>query len=198
MTIELDDTEKKIVEATFNIAQRDGITKATTKRIAKEAGVNEVTIFRRFENKKNLIEITKNYYFEALIAELNEIFDYDEDDEIEDYLQSCFFNLSNLPEDDFSVIKIALREVKDEEDKKLLISHMTRTTLNKFQSFFDLQIEKGNIRKVDTRVLGTMCFSLIFQSVVIQKTYGNEIDMSDRESYSDGFWDILLNGIKVQ
>ena len=197
MTTELDDTEKKIVDATFNIVQRDGISKATTKRIAKEAGVNEVTIFRRFENKKNLIQITKDYYFETLIEELNEIFDYDEDDEIEDYLQSCFLNLSNLPENEFSIIKVALREVKDVPDRKLLISHMTKTILDKFEGFFELQIEKGNIRKIDARVLGTMCFSLIFQSVVIQKTYGKDIEMK-KEEYSEGFWDILLNGIKVQ
>ncbi|MDO5819484.1 MAG: helix-turn-helix domain-containing protein [Methanobrevibacter sp.] len=44
--------------ATFGIHQKEGFTKATTKIIAAEAGVNEVTIFRNFQNKNNLIEIT--------------------------------------------------------------------------------------------------------------------------------------------
>ena len=39
-----------------NGVQKEGVQKATTKKIAAEAGVNEVTIFRKFENKKNLIE----------------------------------------------------------------------------------------------------------------------------------------------
>ena len=49
MNIELDDTEEKIVMATFSIVQKEGFAKATTKKIAAEAGFNEVTIFRKFE-----------------------------------------------------------------------------------------------------------------------------------------------------
>ena len=44
-------TDEKIINATFGILQREGFTKATTKKIAAEAGVNEVTIFRNFQNK---------------------------------------------------------------------------------------------------------------------------------------------------
>ena len=51
---ESESTEEKIIAATFDILQRDGLQKATTKRIASEAGVNEVTIFRKFKNKKIL------------------------------------------------------------------------------------------------------------------------------------------------
>ena len=76
MTIELDPTEEKIVSATFNILRKDGMSKATTKKISAEAGVNEVTIFRKFENKKNLINITKEYYADKFIAKLEEIFDF--------------------------------------------------------------------------------------------------------------------------
>ena len=49
MERELDATEEKIINATFRIFQKEGIDKATTKKIAAEAGVNEVTIFRKFE-----------------------------------------------------------------------------------------------------------------------------------------------------
>lgn len=45
MLFERDDTEEKIIVATFNILQKEGVQKATTKKIAAEAGVNEVTIF---------------------------------------------------------------------------------------------------------------------------------------------------------
>ena len=60
MLFERENTEEKIIRATFNIVQKEGVQKATTKKIAAEAGVNEVTIFRKFENKKNLIESTKD------------------------------------------------------------------------------------------------------------------------------------------
>ena len=81
MKIELDNTEEKIVRAAFDIIQKEGLTKATTKRIAAEAGVNEVTVFRKFKNKNNLVEITKAYHFQILIGKLEEIFDFREDEE---------------------------------------------------------------------------------------------------------------------
>ena len=68
MLFERENTEEKIITATFNIVQKEGVQKATTKKIAAEAGVNEVTIFRKFENKKNLIEATKDYYMAKLLS----------------------------------------------------------------------------------------------------------------------------------
>ena len=77
---EFNSTDKKIIQATFSILQREGFTKATTKKIAAEAGVNEVTIFRKFQNKNNLVEITKDYYLQIFIKKLEEIFEFEEDE----------------------------------------------------------------------------------------------------------------------
>ena len=41
-------TDEKIIKATFEILQQEGLAKATTKKIATKAGVNEVIIFRNF------------------------------------------------------------------------------------------------------------------------------------------------------
>lgn len=111
-------TDEKIIEATFVILQEEGFNKATTKKIAAKAGVNEVTIFRKFKNKNNLVEITKDYYLKILIQKLKEIFDFNEDDEIEEYLQSNFLGLLNLPDSEFSIIKVAMEEVRDIPEKK--------------------------------------------------------------------------------
>ena len=98
---EFSSTDEKIIKATFSILQKEGFVKATTKRIAAEAGVNEVTIFRNFQNKNNLIEITKNYYLQSFLYQLEEIFDFNGDEEIEDYLRSNFVGLLNLSYEDF-------------------------------------------------------------------------------------------------
>ena len=50
MNIEKNSTNEKIVEATFEILREEGVSKATTKKIAAKAEVNEVTIFRNFKN----------------------------------------------------------------------------------------------------------------------------------------------------
>lgn len=47
-----DETQLKIMDATMTLIIEKGYSKATTKEIARLAGVNECTIFRRFEGKK--------------------------------------------------------------------------------------------------------------------------------------------------
>ena len=196
MDSEFDSTEEKIMQATFTIFRKEGIEKATTKKIAAEAGVNEVTIFRKFENKKNLVEITKKYYSDIFIAEIEEIFDYTGDETIEEYLAKSFVGLNNLPDEDFSIIKVSMEEVSGSvPEKKLLISRINAAILGKLEGFFKLQIEKGNIRDVNPRVVGITCFSIIFQSIVLTRVYDEE-DKLDSKEYSDAFLDILYNGIK--
>ena len=68
---EKENTEEKIMKATFDILQREGLAKTTTKKIAAEAGVNEVTIFRKFENKKNLINATKEFFLKKFTKVLD-------------------------------------------------------------------------------------------------------------------------------
>ena len=192
---EFSDTDEKIIKATFGILQEEGFAKATTKKIAAEAGVNEITIFRNFKNKQNLVEVTKEYYLNLFLEKLAEIFDFSEDDEIEEYLQSNFIGLLSIPENEFSIIKLAMEEVREVPDKKLLISRITNTIIDKLEEFFNSQREKGKIRDVDTRVLAVMCFSLTFQSLVLWKIYDDNPDI-DKEKYGESFLDILYNGIK--
>ena len=44
-----------MIEAALRAFARDGLQGATTRMIAQEAGVNEVTLFRHFQNKEGLL-----------------------------------------------------------------------------------------------------------------------------------------------
>lgn len=48
-------TRERIIEAAMKVFARDGLHRATTRIIAEEAGVNEVTLFRHFQNKDGLL-----------------------------------------------------------------------------------------------------------------------------------------------
>lgn len=193
---EFNSTDEKIIRATFGILQREGFSKTTTKKIAAEAGVNEVTIFRNFQNKQNLVEITKEYYLEIFLDKLQEIFEFSDEDGIEEYLQSNFVGLLSLSDSDFSIIKLAMEEVRDIPEKKQLISRITTLVIDKLEEFFKSQIVKGEIRPVDSRILAGMCFSITFQSIILWKVYDKEPSV-ETNKYADNFLDILYNGIKV-
>lgn len=50
------DTQEKILQATIELIKEKGFKGATTREIASRAGVNEVTLFRHFQNKKGLVK----------------------------------------------------------------------------------------------------------------------------------------------
>jgi AcrR family transcriptional regulator len=196
MNVKPTNTDEKIISATLKLLRQEGAEKATTKKIAAEAGVNEVTIFRNFENKKNLIETTKEFYLKKLINTLEEIFDYGEDEEIEEYLRITFFGILNLSDEEFSIIKVAMEEAKEVSEKKLLIAEITDVMLNKLQEFFQLKIDEGKIRDVDTKSLSVMCFGVLFQSVILWKIYDKSLGF-ETNNYIDDILNILEDGIKI-
>ena len=191
---EFSSTDEKIIKATFGILQREGFAKATTKKIAVAAGVNEVTIFRNFQNKKNLVEITKNYYLQLLIDKLEEIFEFGEDEGIEEYLKISFFGILNLSEEDLSIIRVAMEEVRENPENQLLISEITDVILNKLEEFFKLKMEKGIIRQVNPKSLAIMCFGMLFQSVILWKIYNKDLEF-ESNYYADDLITILFEGI---
>lgn len=51
----MDETSQKIIDATMVLIRDKGYAATTTKDIAKLAGVNECTLFRKFKNKKEIV-----------------------------------------------------------------------------------------------------------------------------------------------
>lgn len=194
---ENENTEEKIIKATFDILENEGLAKTTTKKIAAEAGVNEVTIFRKFGNKNNLIEAAKEHYLKKFNDKIEETFSYEEDESVEEYLNNAFFGMLSFNQDDIKILRVAMGEVRDDPKKKLLISEIIEPLFKKLEGFFLLKIEKGEIRSVNYQALTLICYSLLFQSAVMWQIHH---DNPDYEAGFDGedVKDIIFNGIKIQ
>ena len=193
---ELSETDKKLIEATFKILREEGIAKATSKKIAAKAGVNEVTIFRNFKNKNNLIKATKDYYVDILVQKLKEVFSFTEDEKIEDYLQSNFDGLASLADDDFAIMKILMENSNYIPEEKHLISKITVLIIDEIASFFDLKIEQGLIRSVDTKALAIVYYCIHFQSVLLWRIYDDDF-IKHTKKYTKSIMDLFYNGMKV-
>src|ERR1700746_3106710 len=64
----VDLTRKRILAAAQHVFSRDGFQGATTREIAREAGVNEVTIFRHFHTREELLHATLKHSCASLDA----------------------------------------------------------------------------------------------------------------------------------
>lgn len=191
---EFNSTDMKIMIATFEILQEEGFAKATTKKIAARAGIAEVTIFRKFQNKNNLVKVTKEFYLSVLIKKLESIFDFEEDEGIEEFLKISFYGILNLSDEDFSILRVAMEEVRQDSEDKIMISDVTDVILDKLEEFFKLKIEKGVIRKVNPKSLAIMCFGMLFQSVLLWKIYNKDLEF-ESNYYADDLLDIMFEGI---
>jgi len=196
MEIKNESTEDKIINASFRVLEKNGISGTTTRKIANEAGVSEVTLFRKFKSKKSLLNTAKKEYTFYLLEKLDEIFDFDEDISLEDYLKSVFDDLITLSDNELSILKIGLEEIRGMPFEDKVLSKVADKVISRLSEFFKLQIKKGNIRNVNPDILALNIYSVLFESIVLWKIYGKKPNNSISQ-YSLDFLDILLNGIAV-
>lgn len=136
-------TKAKIIGASIRLFTQNGYKKTTTKLIAKEAGVNEVTIFRQFQNKEGIVKeivISKLPYLRSIQTYLKtkSVFDV-ETDLIEvgrlyyegiskniEMLMVLYYEMGPAFQQAFSIIPNELKEtlinyfIKMQQDKKII------------------------------------------------------------------------------
>ena len=59
---------QRLIDSTIAVVAKDGIDRATTKAISKQAGVNEVYIYRLFEDKYQLFQVIYDMLDDEMIG----------------------------------------------------------------------------------------------------------------------------------
>lgn len=160
------DTRHRIIQAALQLFGKQGYSQTTTRAIAEAAGVNEVTLFRHFGNKKGLLiacieafnaagfsaifesALTGNYAEDILLMAQLQIKDTSENLEILRLL-SC--DAHNVPE---------LREA-------MLAGG--RGNLARLSRYFQRQIDRGVVRSdLPAEVLASTFDSLFSSSIIFE------------------------------
>ncbi len=195
MEVKSGSIEEKIIIASFQIMEKEGISGATTKKIATQAKVSEVTLFRKFKNKQNLIEMAKEYFYNHLIEKLNEIFEFTPEISAEEYLTDCFYELVNLTDTELNIFKIGMEEVRNIPSENKLFLKISETIMEKLKNFFTLKIQRNEMRKINPDILALTIFGILFESIILWKVYG-KTPKYPLDKYIKDFLDIFLNGTK--
>lgn len=119
----VDLTRQRILDAAQEVFSRDGFQGATTREIAREAGVNEVTIFRHFHTRDELLHATLKQSCASLDALVQPEENWREDlfGSLERYIQEAYTHLRG---------KEAL--VRAFTSEAPILSEPTRRTLQEF------------------------------------------------------------------
>ena len=194
MEIELDKTEQKIVDATIFLLDKEGMNGTTTKKIAKKAEVSEVTVFRKFKSKDNLLKIAKIYYSDYFLEKISDIFTNYEDTDLESLLKHIWGKLVNFLDNNLDIIKIALDELMSSPEEEKMFSKFSDEVLKNLTNIFQEQIDKGKIRKINPSAAALTVFSVIVEGIIFWK-FESKVSNDDTNKYLDDFLDIFINGI---
>ena len=194
MEIELDKTEQKIVDATIFLLDKEGMNGTTTKKIAKKAEVSEVTVFRKFKSKDNLLKIAKIYYSDYFLEKISDIFINYEDTDLESLLKNTWWKLVNFLDNNLDIIKIALYELMSNPEEEKIFSKFSDEVLKNLTNIFQEQIDKGKIRKINPSAAALTVFSVIVEGIIFWK-FESKVSNDDTNKYLDDFVDIFINGI---
>ena len=194
MEIELDKTEQKIVDATIFLLDKKGKNGTTTKKIAKKAEVSEVTVFRKFKSKDNLLKIAKIYYSDYFLEKISDIFTNYEDTDLESLLKNTWWKLVNFLDNNMDIIKIALDELMSSPEEEKMFSKFSDEVLKNLTNIFQEQIDKGKIRKINPSAAALTVFSVIVEGIIFWK-FESKVSNDDTNKYLDDFLDIFINGI---
>ena len=194
MEIELDKTEQRIVDATIFLLDKEGMNGTTTKKIAKKAEVSEVTVFRKFKSKDNLLKIAKIYYSDYFLEKISDIFINYEDTDLESLLKNTWWKLVNFLDNNLDIIKIALDELMSNPEEEKIFSKFSDEVLKNLTNIFQEQIDKGKIRKINPSAAALTVFSVIVEGIIFWK-FESKVSNDDTNKYLDDFLDIFIKGI---
>ena len=194
MEIELDKTEQKIVDATIFLLDKEGMNGTTTKKIAKKAEVSEVTVFRKFKSKDNLLKIAKIYYSDYFLEKISDIFTNYEDTDLESLLKNTWWKLVNFLDNNMDIIKIALDELMSSPEEEKMFSKFSDEVLKNLTNIFQEQIDKGKIRKINPSAAALTVFSVIVEGIIFWK-FESKVSNDDINKYLDDFLDIFIKVI---
>ncbi len=189
-------TEDKILDATIKLLDEVGWEGATTRKIAAEAGVNEVTLFRKFKTKKQLLNAAKSRSAHKFLVELEELLKIDDNRDIETYLKTIWVNASQMVDNRTNLIRIAMEEVRDIPLEDRVLPQISKMILDTLTSYFRKKISEGSIRDIDPEVAALSIFSIVFQVNIMWKIYG-QVPPVEEKRCMENFLEIFLKGITI-
>lgn len=187
-----DGTEIKIIDSAMTLIVEKGYSQTTTKEIAARAGVNECTVFRKFNSKKDIVlEAMKMPKWNPNLSESD--FTYCGDLKKDLIGFSAVYMKKVTPE--MVKLSIGLRTPDLYEYTAGGIMKIPQTFKNVLIKYFDEMREKGKIKCKNIDALAMTFISMNFGFVFLAASFGNKLTDMTKEQYIEDSVKIFINGI---
>lgn len=189
----MDETSQKIIDAAMALVRDKGYVATTTKEIAKAAGVNECTLFRKFESKKDIVLQGANQagWRANIEPEIFEKAVWDLQADLEMFMRAYMDRMTP----DFVNLSIGLRAPQLYEETKQLIMKVPQAFLVSFTDYLHQMCALGKIPKRDFKALALSVFSAAFGYTFLNASFGKELTDVEKDEYIKESVQMFVKGI---
>lgn len=191
----MDETSQKIIDAAMALVRDKGYVATTTKEIAKAAGVNECTLFRKFESKKDIVIQGANQTgWRADIApQIFEKITWELETDLEMFMRAYMDRMTP----DFVNLSIGLRAPQLYEETRQLIMKVPQTFLEAFTDYLNRMCARGKIPRKDFKALAMTVFSATFGYTFLSASFGKELTEVEKDEYIRNSVQMFVKGIDL-
>ncbi len=173
-------TKEKILKSALKLFSEKGFLGATTKEIAKNAGVSEVTLFRHFSSKEKLFEEVINRY--SFLPKLKEVLQEAEKLPYPESLKLIAESFLEVLEMKKSLVRIMLSEKHRYPEKiKKIYKTIIENIFQLLSSYFSSLQEKGILREFDTKYASMAFLGMFFSYFLWKGGEENKISSEDED-----------------
>jgi len=190
-----------ILDAATKIFAQKGYEGGRTSDIAKEANIAEGTIFRYFKTKKDLLvgllmPLIIKFFRPLMFNSMEKIMDNEKNDSINVVLKNIMMDRVTLIKKNAPLVKTVMVEsIYHPELLKPLQKEIAPKVIPIVDKFFKENIEKGNLRDIDPRLMTRSLISLVAGFSILSNALPDVFTTDGDETEIEKIVDILINGI---
>lgn len=191
-----DETRERILEATLELISEKGYIGATTREIASQAGVSELTLFRKFGNKEHLFEEMLSTFtflprFKDLLAEIDEM-------PVEKGLNTIGIRFLQTLRERRALVQILLSEISRYPQKVRTIYQQMIYNLGKtLESYLEDRQARKEVRSIDMDYAAFAFLRALFMTFLNESILrGRNMNDEKIEVTVNMLVEIFVNGIK--
>ncbi len=192
----MDETSQKIIDATMSLVRDKGYVATITKDIARVAGVNECTLFRKFQSKKDIVlaGMEQEKWRADVTPEIFKNIKWDLQKDLEMFMTEYMKRITP----DFVNLSIGLRAPQIYEETAPFIMKVPQSFLFSLIDYFKEMELKGKIPHMDFEYLAMTIFSSTFGYTFLKASFESNLSETEKEEYIKKSVELFCNGIRTK
>ena len=181
MAPQMDETSQKIIDAAMALLRDKGYVATTTKDIAKCAGVNECTLFRKFKGKKEIIlhGVQQEKWRGNMSSKLFARVKWDLRSDLEMFMTEYMAHITP----DFVRLSIGLRAPQIYAETAPFIMKVPEAFLSALTAYFKEMEQRGKLPPLDYECLAMSIFSCTFGFTFLCASFPEGIANIDKQDF---------------